>query len=90
MKTLVKSVLRGSLTTKSDIDMAASTVMDASYDRKRYVRKPACVTCQTLLRHSFPDAAARGAARTPGSRRRDGPRLPRAGPRAHARDVGGG
>ena len=28
--------------------MAASTVMDASYDRKRYVREPACAICQTF------------------------------------------
>ena len=29
--------------------MAASTVMDASYDRKRYVRQPACVSYQTFV-----------------------------------------
>ena len=33
--------------------MAASTVMDASYDRKRYVRESACAICQTLLRKSY-------------------------------------
>ena len=49
MKASVKLVLGGSLTPKSDIEMAASTVMDASYDRKRYVRKPACVNCQTFV-----------------------------------------
>ena len=29
-------------------------MMDASYDRKRYVRKPACVNCQTFLGRSYP------------------------------------
>ena len=62
MKTLVKSVLRGSLTTpNSDIDMSASTMMDASYDRKRYVRKPAYVSCQTFVEAEAEPSQPRGA-----------------------------
>ena len=39
--------------------MAASTVMDASYDRKRYVRQPACVSYQTFVEAELSQRAAR-------------------------------
>jgi len=47
--------------------MAASTMMDASYDRKRYVRQPACVNCQIFVAAEL--SQARGARARPRARR---------------------
>ena len=66
--------------------MAASTMMDASYDRKRYVTKPAYVSCQT-----FVEAEAEPS-QPPRARGTGGPalRLSRAPPPRRRAPISGG